>query len=247
MTDGPGELTGLRVLLTGATGGVGRATARALAEAGAELLLLGRREDVLEELAAEVGGRAWPGDLETEAFFDSLAGFVAEHWSDVPDVLVNNAGVFAMAPLARTEPAVFRRHIEVNLVAPFRLVRLFLDGMIRRASGHIVTVGSVAGRMPFPGNAAYCASKYGLRGLHEVLVEELRESCVRATWIEPSAIDTPIWDALDPDSADDLPSRSRMLEPQAVATAIRFAVAQPQELSIEEIALRSNLVPGDGI
>ena len=89
------------------------------------------------------------------------------------------------------------------------------------------------------GNGAYGASKFGLRGLHQVLAEEIRGSGVRATLIEPAATDTPLWDPLDPDSRDDLPSRSQMLTPDDVARAVVFALTQPAEVELSLLAIRS--------
>ncbi len=235
-----GELAGLRVLLTGATGGLGRAMAARLARAGAELVLTGRRSRLLEELAAELGARSLVGDVTDREFVRSLPARLSEAWGAAADVLINNAGVFELAPVSQTEPAAFESALAVNLRAPFELIHVLLPDMLERGSGHIVNIGSVAGRKAFPGNAAYSASKYGLRGLHEVLVEELSGTGVRVTWIEPSAIDTPLWDRFDPDGRSDLPARAEMLDAAAVAEAVWFAVAQGAGAVVEEIVIRAN-------
>ncbi len=235
-----GALAGQRVLLTGATGGVGRAVASRLAESGAEIVLIGRRATPLAELAEELGGHAIAGDVTDPEFVESLPREVEKRWGAAPDVLINNAGAFTLASFAETDIETFAGLLAVNLRAPFELIRLWLPAMLARGSGHIVNIGSVAGRRAFAGNAAYCASKYGLRGLHEVLVEELRASGVRATWVEPSAVDTPLWDEIDPDGRPDLPSRDEMLEPGAVAEAVLFALMQPGGVSVEEVSLRAN-------
>ncbi|MBA2669368.1 MAG: SDR family oxidoreductase, partial [Gemmatimonadetes bacterium] len=141
--------------------------------------------------------------------------------------------------ISETEPESFDRQIAVNLRAPFLLMRAFLPRMLERGSGHIINIGSVAGRSAFPGNGAYSASKFGLRGLHEVLCEELRGTRVRATLLEPSATDTSLWDELDPDNRDDLPSRASMMRPEDVARAVFFALAQPPEIQLSVIAMRA--------
>lgn len=233
------DLSGRRVVITGATGGVGMALARRLAAAGAELALVARRRDALEELADALGALAVECDLRVEGFADSVVSRLPSSWTP-PDVLVNNAGGFFLAPFAQTKPEAFRGLLAVNLTAPFELTRAWLPGMLERGSGQIVNIGSIAGRRGFTGNAAYSASKFGLRGLHEVLVEELRGTGVKACWIEPSATDTPLWDDLAPDTRPDLPSRSEMLKPEAVAEAVYFAVAQPAGTSIEEVVIRAN-------
>lgn len=233
-------LSGERIVLTGASSGIGRALAGRLAESGASLLLIGRDAIVLGRLAGEVGAATLPGDVTDEEFLERLGRFVEESWGDAPDILINSAGDFALSPLSETEADVVQRLLAVNLWAPFQLTRRFLPGMLARGSGQIVNLGSIAGRKPFPGNAAYSASKYGLRGLHEVLVEELRGSGVRVSWIEPSAVDTPLWEEFDPDGREDLPSRTEMLTPTAVAEAILFVLTRPPGVVVEELAIRSN-------
>jgi NADP-dependent 3-hydroxy acid dehydrogenase YdfG len=109
---------------------------------------------------------------------------------------------------------------------------VLLPGMLERGGGSIVNVGSVAGRKALPGNSTYAASKFGLRGYHEVLLEELRGTGVRATLVEPSATDTPLWDALDPDRHPGLPSRDRMLGVGDVAEAVLFVATRPDHVRI---------------
>jgi len=235
-----GDLAGRRIVLTGATGGIGRVVAQRLAQSDAELLLIGRRAQALEALASDLRALAIAGDLTDRSFMSDISGRVAELWGAVPDVLINNAGAFELAPFGSTDPATFESLLAVNLRVPFELARLWLPNMIDRGSGHIVNVGSIAGRIAFAGNAAYSASKFGLRGLHEVLVEELHGTGVRATWVEPSAVNTPLWDRFDPDSRPDLPSREHMLVPEAVAEAVHFAVSRRDDVTIEEIVVRAN-------
>jgi NADP-dependent 3-hydroxy acid dehydrogenase YdfG len=112
--------------------------------------------------------------------------------------------------------------------------------MLARGHGHLVQLGSVAGRVAYPGNGAYSASKFGLRGLHEVLLQELRGTGVRATLVEPAATDTPLWDPLDPDGRDDLPSRAAMLRPEDVARAVVFAISQPRGVQIPVLAVEAS-------
>jgi len=142
------------------------------------------------------------------------------------------AGAFDLAPLAETSVSDFDRMMEVNLRGTFLLYRSLLPSMLKRDAGDIVTIGSVAGRRAFPANGAYSASKYGQRGLHEVLVEELRGTGVRATLVEPAATDTSLWDELDPDSNPDLPGRAAMLSADDVADAVRFALSRPPHVRI---------------
>lgn len=206
-------------------------------------MLIGRRAEELRELGEGLGASVLVGDLTDAGFVAGLSSRVSDAWGAAPDVLINNAGAFELAPLHETDVATFERLMAVNLRMPFELTRLWLPAMIERRAGQIVNVGSIAGRVAFAGNAAYSASKFGLRGLHEVLVEELRGTGVRATWIEPSAVNTPLWDRFDPDSRSDLPARAAMLAPEAVAEAVLFAIAQPESVAVQEIVIRSNPRP----
>ena len=112
------------------------------------------------------------------------------------------------------------------------MIRAALPGMLERKSGVIVNIGSVAGRQAFPDNGAYAASKFGLRGLHEVLLEEIKGTGVGAALVEPGAVDTPMWDPLDPDADPGLPSRDQMLAAEDVAEAVRFVVTRPPGVAI---------------
>jgi NADP-dependent 3-hydroxy acid dehydrogenase YdfG len=112
--------------------------------------------------------------------------------------------------------------------------------MRARGSGSIVTIGSIADRTAFPENGAYAASKFGVRGLHEVLRAELRGSGVRATLVSPGPTDTPIWDALDPDNRPGFTPRAAMLRPEAVAAAVLYAVSQPPAVNVDELRLSAS-------
>ena len=216
-------------LVTGATGGIGEAVARRLAADGFRVCVGGRRAGRLERLAGEVGGVAVPFDVTDE---DDVERVRASVEGAGLDVLVNAAGVFDLASVAQTGGDVLRRNLDVNLVGAFNVTRAFLPGMVAAGSGLVINVGSVAGWRAFPENSAYSASKFGLRGFHEVLVEELRGTGLRACLLEPGAVDTPIWDPLDPDAAPHLPNRDRMLRPEDVARAAGFVAGLPDEVAV---------------
>lgn len=224
-------LDGGLALITGASRGIGEAVARTLAREGSHVVLVSRTVERLEELADELGGTALPLDLtDHSATAEATAGLIARRGA--PDVLVNAAGVFDIAPIHETTADTLDRNLDVNLRSAFWLLRCLLPDMLERGSGLVVNIGSVAGRQAFPGNAAYSASKYGLRGMHEVLVEEVRGTGVRACLIEPSATDTTIWDPMDPDNHPELPSREAMLAPDDVAEAVLFVCTRPQTVQI---------------
>lgn len=236
----PGDaLAGKTVVVTGASRGIGLEVARMMAGAGAWVGMVARSGDALAAAAAEVGGHAIPGDVGEPGGVHALATYVTELLGDAPDVLVSCAGAFALARLADTDPADFERLIAVNLRGPFLLARAFLPLMLRRRAGHLIHVGSVAGRTAFAENGAYSASKFGLRGMHEVLLQELRGTGVRATLVEPAATDTALWDAIDPAAHPGLPARASMLRAEDVARVVVFAAAQPRHVQIPNVAVEA--------
>lgn len=228
-----------RVLVTGASRGIGRAVAHLLAERGDWVAMIARETPRLREAAAEIGGHPFPADLADPASIDDLVGRVTRQCGGPPDVIVNSAGAFSLGSFAETDPADLQRQLSINLVAPFLLIRGFLPAMLDRGSGSVIQVGSIAGRIALPGNAAYSASKYGLRGMHEVLAAELQGSGVRATLVEPAATDTALWDTIDLEQAGGLPSRAEMMRPEAVARAILYVLEQPPEVEVSLLALRA--------
>ena len=227
MSDGGGRAA----LVTGATGGIGEAIVRRLAADGFRVFAGGRRRQRLKRLAADVGAVALPFDVtsETEA---AGARTIVEGEAGGLALLVNAAGVFDLAPVTDTSDAVLNRNLDANLKGAFNVTRAFLPAMLAARSGLVIQVGSVAGWRAFPGNGAYSASKYGLRGFHEVLLEEIRGTGVRACLLEPGAVDTPIWDPLSPDSSPDLPGRGQMLRPDDVAHAVAFVAGLPAAVTV---------------
>jgi NADP-dependent 3-hydroxy acid dehydrogenase YdfG len=232
-------LAGRTALVTGASRGIGAAVARRLAGSGARVVLLARSRHPLEGLAAEIGGGAVavPADIRAPTAVDLVRSALAALGVDAPDILVNNAGVFFVRPAHETTIDAFRDLVESNLTAPFAFVQAFLPVMRQRASGHVVTIGSIADRVAFAGNAAYAASKFGLRALHEVLRTELKGSGVRASLVSPGPVDTPLWDAVDPTARAGHTPRAEMLPAEAVADAVHYVITAPDELNVDELRL----------
>jgi NAD(P)-dependent dehydrogenase (short-subunit alcohol dehydrogenase family) len=232
-------LAGRTALVTGASRGIGLACARALAAAGARVAMLARTEEPLRAAARDIGLPALPiaCDVSRPDSVHRAVQEVESAFGGPPDIVVNNAGYFTLAPLEATSPAEFARTIDTNLVGPFTLLRGFLPAMRARGTGHVVTIGSIADRAAFPENAAYAASKFGVRGLHEVLRAELRGSGVRASLVSPGPVDTALWDPVDPDRRPGFTPRAMMLSADAVADAVLYVVAQPREVNVDELRL----------
>jgi NAD(P)-dependent dehydrogenase (short-subunit alcohol dehydrogenase family) len=230
-------LTGKTAVVTGSSRGIGRAVAEALEGAGALVVRLARSRT--DERATDGIRRTGGTDRRVEITCDVTLERDVRKAADTvlstvgsPDILINNAGSFLLKPMAETTAAEFAGQIDVNLTGAFHVLRAFVPAMLER-EGHVVTVGSVADHVAFPGNAAYAASKFGLRGLHETLKAEYAGSGLRFTLISPGPTDTTLWDPVDPDRRSDLPSRAGMLQPSDVAEAVLFAVTRPKRANVE--------------
>jgi NADP-dependent 3-hydroxy acid dehydrogenase YdfG len=233
------SLQGQRVLVTGASRGIGAAVARRLAAAGARVALLARSKDALASLAREIGGGAvgLACDVrDTETLTHALEQ-LPDRLGGAPGIIVNNAGAFLIAAAHETSVQAFSDTLAVNLTAPFAVVRALLPGMRAAGNGHIVTIGSIADRTTFTGNAAYAASKHGLRALHEVLRDELRGTGVRASLVAPGPVNTDLWNPIDPDNHAGFTPRSAMLSASAVADAVMFVLTANPELNVDELRL----------
>lgn len=233
------RLTGRTAVVTGASRGIGLECARGLREEGARVVLLARSRDALDTAARELTGESVgiACDMSDPDSLERALLEVRRVLDGAPDILVNNAGQFFLAPVERTTVEEFDRTLLVNLTAPFAIVRDFLPDLRARKRGHIVTIGSIADHRAFPENSAYAASKYGARGLHEVLREELRGSGVRATLVSPGPVDTALWDEVDPDARAGFTPRAQMLAAAAVADAVRYVVTCPDDVNIDELRL----------
>jgi NADP-dependent 3-hydroxy acid dehydrogenase YdfG len=237
--EGEPVLGGRTALVTGASRGIGLACARALVSAGVRVAMVARTEETLRAAARSIGRSALPvvGDVSRPDSARHAAEEVERALGGAPDIVVNNAGLFALATLEQTSPGLFARIVGTNLVAPFAILHTLLPAMRARGSGHILTIGSIADRTALPENAAYAASKFGLRGLHEVLRAELHGSGIRASLVSPGPVDTPLWDAVDPDHRPGFTPRARMLSADAVASAVLYILAQPAEVNVDELRL----------
>jgi short-subunit dehydrogenase len=177
------RILGANVLLTGATGGIGQAIARAIADRGGKLLLTGRRSDVLEPLAGELDARAWTVDLVNPIEVDRLVGEVGD-----VDILIANAALPATGALESFTMQEIDRALAVNLRAPIALTYALMPGMIARRSGHLVYISSLSGKVATPRSLMYNTTKFGLRGFASGLRSDLREQGVGVSTILPGFI-----------------------------------------------------------
>ena len=187
------DLTGRKALVTGATGGLGGAVARALHGQGATVVLSGTRAEKLSELAAELGERthAVPADLADAASVEALVP-AAEAAAGGLDILVNNAGITRDGLLMRMKDEDWEDVLDVNLTAAFRLSRAAVKGMMRRRSGRIVNIGSVVGSIGNPGQVNYSASKAGLVGMTKALAAEVATRNITVNCVAPGFVTSPM-------------------------------------------------------
>ena len=231
--------SGRTALVVGASRGIGAAVARDLAGAGARLALVARSAAALDALVQELGQHhiALSCDVTDGPAVTAMATHFAA-WADgAPDILVCSHGIFALVPADAQDPEEFARTVDVNLVAPFRVIRAFLGAMRARRSGDIVMIGSVSDRHSFAGNAAYGASKFGVRAMLEVIRAETRGSGVRASIVSPGPVDTAAWDAYESQLGESLPLRAEMLRAGDVARAVHAVLVQPAHVVIDELRL----------
>jgi NADP-dependent 3-hydroxy acid dehydrogenase YdfG len=224
-------------VVTGASSGIGAATARALAADGFRVVLGARRLDRLEELAAGIGGRALALDVtDTE----SVAGFVDQ--LPACDVLVNNAGgALGLDPLAAADEEQWRTMYESNVLGTMRMTRALLPRLVESGDGHIVGVTSIAATETYRGGAGYTAAKHAQKALLRTLRLELLGEPVRVTEIAPGMVETEFsvvrFDG-DEEAAAKVYRGVEPLRAEDVAECIRWALAQPSHVNIDEILVR---------
>ena len=226
----PMSLLNGKVLLTGATGGIGHAIARSFARQQAELILSGRRAEVLEPLAAEVGGRAVGCDLSRREDVERLAAEVGD-----VDVLVANAALPASGVFTELTQEQIDRMIEVNLNAPIALAHLLVPGMVARRRGHLVFVSSLSGKTASAASSIYSATKFGIRGFALGLREDLREHGVGVSVVLPGFIRDA---GMFADSGVTLPRGVGTRSPDDVASAVVRAIERNRaELHVAPLGL----------
>jgi short-subunit dehydrogenase len=229
------RLDGKRVLLTGATGGIGEAIARTLHGRGAHVILSGRKTEVLEGLRDELGERV---EVIAADLSDSAEVMRLARQSDSVDVLVANAALPGTGALDSFSHEEIDRTLDINLRAPIQLSRALTPSMVERGAGHVVLISSLAGKIPSPDSSIYCATKFGLRGFGYSLNIELRGTGVGVTTVFPGFIREA---GMFADSGVKLPPGVGTSSPQDVADAVLAGIEKNRpEVNVAPVPLRSS-------
>ncbi|RDS84784.1 SDR family NAD(P)-dependent oxidoreductase [Dyella monticola] len=233
-------------LVTGASSGIGEATALALAEQGAKVAIAARRKDRLEQLAHTLAGLgAEPlvlvADLASEVEAQRIVKETEAHYGHL-DILVNNAGVMYLEPVAEADLGRWRRMLELNVLSLIASTQAALHGMRARRDGHIVNISSVAGRVANPNSGAYAATKFGVVAFSESLRREVYKDNIRVSVIEPGLVDTELRDHIGHEGVrtalNGVASGMRQLQSEDIAEAILFCVTRPDYVCINEVLMR---------
>ncbi len=240
------KLTGKVALITGASSGIGEATAMALAAEGAAVAVSARREDRLQDLVKRItdsGGKAYPiaADVSEETQANEIVQKAQQELGRV-DILVNNAGVMLLGMIEGANTEDWRRMINTNVLGLMYATHAAIPIMKQQGGGHIVNISSVAGRVARAGSGVYNASKWGVVAFSEALRQEVLKYKIRVTIIEPGAVATEltqhITDPVAKKSSEDFAKSITPLESEDIATAIVYAVTQPQRVDVNEILIR---------
>jgi NADP-dependent 3-hydroxy acid dehydrogenase YdfG len=235
------------ILITGASSGIGEATARHLARQGHRVVLGARRTDRLEKLANEIraeGGLAEYKSLDVTdaADMQAFADFATEKFGPV-DVIVNNAGVMPLSPLHELKIEEWNRMIDVNIRGVLHGIAAVLPGMRERKSGHIINMSSIGGYRVWPKCAVYCATKFAVNAISEGLRQENTE--VRVTVVAPGTVESELAESISDPSAREMMQEYReiCIKPDAIARAIAYVIEQPAEVNTSEIIVRPTASP----
>jgi NADP-dependent 3-hydroxy acid dehydrogenase YdfG len=241
------NIQGKVVIITGASSGIGEATAKELASKGAKLVLSARREDRLKKLQEEIqknGGQAIykVTDVTSYEQMEELADYALKEFGKI-DVLVNNAGVMPLSPVYQKKINEWDKMIDVNIKGVLYGIAAVLPYMRERKEGHIINVSSIAGHLVFPASSVYSGTKFAVRAITEGLRKEEFINNIRTTIISPGAVATELIEAIS-----DLELKAKIVEeskvaidPTSIARAIAFAIEQPSDVAINEMIIRPTI------
>ena len=221
------NLDGKTALITGATGGIGSAIARALHSQGAEVILSGTRQGALNELAHELSDRAHSiaADLSDKSSIDSLIEQISDISTDGVDIVINNAGIVRDNLLVRMKDEEWNQVLDVNLFAGYKIIQGLMRGMMKRRWGRIIGISSVVGTTGNPGQANYAAAKAGMIGFSKALAQEVATRGITVNVIAPGMIQTAMTDDLNEDQSARLLSTiplGRLGSPEEIAASVIY-------------------------
>jgi NAD(P)-dependent dehydrogenase (short-subunit alcohol dehydrogenase family) len=229
------KLTGKKVVVAGATGGIGSSLIKLMVQSGAEVFITGRNNEKLSNIAAAHGipaSHMLAIDISNGAEMELLAGTVLSQLG-TPDILINLAGIGIIKPMEQLSLDDFSRSIQINLVGAFLFVKSFLPAMKEVKKGLIINVPGVLGKVPMAGAAAYSASKYGIVGMMQSIREELKRTEIRITNLFLGGVDSPFWDEIDLRVQKD-----KMIREEEAARSIWFLCQQPASGVVSEMVLQ---------
>lgn len=240
------------VLVTGASSGIGEATAKLLAEHGAKVAVAARRKDKLDDLVKSIesdGGQALAieADITDQATCQKLVKQVHDEWGQI-DVLINNAGVMLLGPVMDAPTEEWERMVQLNVMGLLYMTHAALPIMKQQSGGHIVNISSVAGRTNNAGSAVYNLTKWGVGAFTESLRQELvaGKTGIRTTLIEPGAVATELVSHNRPEVQEQMKGRwadMKRLESEDIAAGILYAVSQAEHVSVNEVLIRPTAQP----
>lgn len=235
------------IILTGASSGIGEATARLLAAEGHRLVVGARRTDRLEKLCAELRANgaaidAVPSDVLERSALQKLADLAMEKYGRI-DVLINNAGVMPLSPLSALKVDEWELTLDVNIRGVLYGIAAVLPVMQAQQQGHIINVASIGAHSVSPTAAVYCASKYAVRAISDGLRQETDK--IRVTVISPGVVESELADIISDDTARQAMQTFRRiaLQPESIARAMSYAISQPDEVDVSEIIVRPTASP----
>jgi len=238
------NLDGKTALITGATGGIGSAIARALHSQGAEVILSGTRQGALNELAHELSDRArsLAADLSDKSSIDSLIKQISDISTDGVDIVINNAGIVRDNLLVRMKDEEWNQVLDINLFAGYKLIQGLMRGMMKRRWGRIIGISSVVGATGNPGQANYAAAKAGMIGFSKALAQEVATRGITVNVIAPGMIQTAMTDDLNEDQSARLLSTiplGRLGSPEEIAASVIY-LASDEAAYVTGVTLHVN-------
>lgn len=241
------ELTDKIIVITGASSGIGEATARRLAKADAHVVIIARRKDKLDAIADEItkaGGRATAieGDVTNKATGKAIIDQITNDYKQI-DVLINNAGVMLNGPALEAPLDEWEQMVQLNLLGLLYMTHAALPHFKKRNSGHLINISSVAGRTTRPGSAVYNMTKWGVNAFTDALRQELAGAKldIRTTLIEPGAVNTELQSHLRKEVYENWKQtfgNMTVLQPDDIARGIEYALVQPPHVNVNEILIR---------